>query len=92
MHTLGTGSNEGVVGDHIWFAALTVHLTKQVQCKLPPAGLLTGTDQAAVSDHIPLTSSPDLQQIRHTFAATTTTKTKMVVIAAIVTSSGAYTR
>lgn len=60
--TLSTGSDEGVVGDHIGLAALPVHFTEQVQGQLPPPCLLTRTDQAAVGYHIPLTASSQLQQ------------------------------
>lgn len=60
LSTLSTGGNKGVVRDHIGLAPLSVHLTEEVQGQLPPPCLLTGTDQAAVCDHIALTPSPNL--------------------------------
>ena len=58
--TLSTGCNEGVVSDNIGLAALSMHLTEEVQGQLPPPRLLTGADQAAVCDDVALTASPDL--------------------------------
>ena len=58
--TLGAGCDEGVVGHHIGLATLAVHLTEQLQCQLPAPGLLAGTDQAAVGDHVAFTAAAHL--------------------------------
>ncbi len=60
IHTLCTSSYEGVVCHYIWLAALSVHLTEQVQSQFPPASLLTCADQTAVGYHIALTAPPYL--------------------------------
>ena len=56
-NTLSTGSNQGIVGDHIWFAALAVHLIEQLKGQLPLASLLTGADEAGVGDDIALAAA-----------------------------------
>ena len=58
--TLGTGCDEGVVGHHIGFAPLAVHLAEQLQRQLPAPGLLAGTYQAAVGDHVALAAAAHL--------------------------------
>ena len=59
--TLCAGCDQAVVCDSVWLDTLGMHLAKQVQGQLPLPGLLTGTDQAAVGDHAPLTAAPDLK-------------------------------
>ena len=56
--TLGTGSDEGVVGDRVGDAPLLVHFIEQLHGQFPVARLLTGTDQAAVGDHAALAPLP----------------------------------
>ena len=54
LGTLSAGSDQGVVGDHVWTAAIVVHLVEQAHSHLPLARLLAGRDQGAVGDHIAL--------------------------------------
>lgn len=57
--TLGTCSDERVVGDGVGGAALIVHLLEQVQGQVALPSLLACADQAGVGDHAALTSLPD---------------------------------
>ena len=57
--TLGTCSDEGVIGDSVGSAALLMHFIEQLHGQLPVARLLTGADKAAVCDHTALTPFPN---------------------------------
>ena len=57
--TVCTGSNEGVVRDHIGLAVLPMHIAEQLQRKLPAPRYLACANQGAVCDHIALAATTD---------------------------------